>query len=57
VYAGTRRVQQFPELGRIVPEYETPLVREIIVGRLRIWYVVTNEVRIIAVFHGARDTR
>lgn len=58
VFAGTRRLRRFPTLGRVVPEYESPLVRELIQGDFRVWYVVaSDEIRIIAVSHGARDTR
>jgi plasmid stabilization system protein ParE len=57
VYAGTRRIQQFPEMGRVVPEYESPMVRELIIGRLRLWYTVGDDLLVIAVFHATRDTR
>ncbi len=36
--AGTDTLQDFPEKGRIVPEYSVPAVREIIVRSYRIIY-------------------
>lgn len=57
VYAGTRRLRRFPEMGRVVPEYESPAIRELIIGRLRLWYTLRDDILVIAVFDGARDTR
>ena len=50
-------LQQFPELGRIVPERGQRDLREIIVGNFRIIYRVRHErkvVEILRVWHGAR---
>src|SRR6266498_3574668 len=44
------------ERGRIVPEVESRAVREIFVYRYRLMYQVSgDEVRVIAVLHGAMD--
>jgi toxin ParE1/3/4 len=50
-------LQNFPELGRIVPERSQPTIREIVVGNYRIVYRVRHEqktVEILRVWHGAR---
>ncbi len=46
----------FPEMGREVPEYEDPNVRELLVSPYRIIYVVRkNRIDIIGVIHTARN--
>jgi plasmid stabilization system protein ParE len=46
----------FSERGRVVPEFNQPNVREILVQRYRLLYEVTSgEVQILAFVHGARD--
>lgn len=55
-----RSIRTFPEIGRVVPELEDPLVRELIVwhGRYRMIYRLlpeTNEARISLFFHTSRD--
>ena len=50
-------LQNFPELGRIVPERSQPTIREIVVGNYRVVYRVRHEqktVEILRVWHGAR---
>jgi plasmid stabilization system protein ParE len=45
----------FPELGRIVPEYQRPDLRELIFQNYRIVYrVKTDGVEVAAVVHCAR---
>jgi plasmid stabilization system protein ParE len=42
--------------GRVVPELADPSVRELVVGRYRLLYRITEQgVYIIAFIHGARD--
>jgi len=51
------KLQDFPEIGRVVPEYRRPNVREIIVRSYRIIYRVDPDrkaVEISRVWHGAR---
>lgn len=51
------RLQEFPELGRTVPEYRNDDVREIIFRRYRIVYRVDHEnnlCEIARVWHSAR---
>ena len=53
----TDRLQQFPELGRIVPEYKNDVIREIIFRPYRIVYRINHAVKlceIARVWHSAR---
>ena len=53
----TDRLQEFPELGRIVPEYRSDWIREIIFRPYRIVYRVDHErklCQIARVWHSAR---
>ena len=44
------------ERGRIVPELETPAIREVLVGRYRLIYEVQEtKIEVLAFLHGARD--
>jgi plasmid stabilization system protein ParE len=44
------------ERGRIVPELETPSIREVFVGRYRLIYEVEeSKIEVLAFLHGARD--
>jgi toxin ParE1/3/4 len=45
-----------PRLGRIVPEFEEEVLRELILGNYRIVYKIVNDFRIdiITVHHSAR---
>jgi toxin ParE1/3/4 len=57
--AETDKLQNFSELGRVVPEYLVPTIREIIVRSYRIVYRVDHErklVEIARVWHSARGT-
>ena len=53
------KLQDFPEIGRAVPEYGIPTIREIIVRPYRIVYRVDHArkvVEIARVWHSARGT-
>lgn len=55
----TDKLQTFSELGRVVPEYRVPTIREIILRSYRIVYRVDHErkvVEIARVWHAARGT-
>jgi toxin ParE1/3/4 len=55
--AETDKLQNFPEIGRVVPEYRNPTIREIIVRSYRIVYRVDHQrklVEIARVWHSAR---
>jgi plasmid stabilization system protein ParE len=57
----TRRsiqIAEFPNSGRVVPEFERNEIREVIEGRYRIIYLVEpKQVQVLAVIHGARDLK
>jgi plasmid stabilization system protein ParE len=57
--AESDKLQKFPEIGRVVPEYRVPTIREIIVRSYWIVYRVDRErnlVEIVRVWHAARGT-
>ncbi|HVM60509.1 MAG TPA: type II toxin-antitoxin system RelE/ParE family toxin [Verrucomicrobiae bacterium] len=55
----TRRSQQigdFPQSGRVVPEYQLEQIREVIEGSYRIiYYINPDQVDVLAVIHTARN--
>lgn len=53
IVIATRRLRDFPESGRIIPETEDQTLRGIIVQGYRIWNA--DHVLIIAIMHGSRD--
>ena len=56
VVAAVERLKAFPESGRIVPERDTPDIREVIVGRYRVVYRRTaGAVEIATVFRGSKQ--
>ena len=49
-------LDSLPERGRIIPEFNNTLLREIFVSRYRIMYEIkSHEIVIIAVVHMSRD--
>lgn len=54
--AATERLVPFPESGRIVPEFETPAIREVVLRPYRIVYrlVGTDEIHVLTVHHGSQ---
>lgn len=56
VVLATRRLKEFPESGRVIPEAEDKALREIIVRGYRVMYrLEADRVLILAVMHGSRD--
>ena len=50
------RLETFPKLGRIVPEYQDTNVRELIVGNYRVVYRIQGDhIGIAAIAHASRD--
>jgi len=50
------RLRRYPKLGRVVPEYDHPSIRELIVGNYRVVYRVRGQrVGIGAIVQGSRD--
>ena len=55
VYEMVTQLNQFPQIGRIVPEYNNPNLREILYKNYRIIYLIKDEcIEIISVIHGSR---
>ena len=57
IFARVDSLEQFPELGRVVPERNQPHIREIVVKPYRIVYRVHLKekfLEILRVWHGAR---
>ena len=51
-------LEDFPEIGRIVPEFNNENIRERIFGNYRIIYEITKtQINILAVIHGARKLK
>ena len=52
----TASLEKFPMMGRIVPEFENPNIRELIEGNYRIVYFIANKnaINIIRIHHSAR---
>ena len=58
VIGAVEMLEEFPELGRHVPEFTDPSLRELLHGHDRIIYEVGDDaVHILAVHHGARLLR
>lgn len=56
VVMAARRLQIFPERGRMIPEAENTNLREIIVQGYRVMYrLEPGRVLVLAVMHGSRD--
>ncbi len=56
VVAAVERLKAFPESGRMVPERNSPDIREVIVGRYRVVYRrKVGTVEIATVFRGSRQ--
>jgi len=53
----TKKLEKMPRCGRIVPELDDPMFREVIYGNHRIVYRIigADDIEILAVIHGARD--
>ena len=55
VVASVERLEAFPLSGRVVPEGNDEMLRELLWGNYRIVYRVADEViEVLTVFHGAR---
>jgi addiction module RelE/StbE family toxin len=56
--SSTDRLSEFPQSGRIVPEFNQEDIRELIVRSYRVVYqVIGDTVGIVRVHHGARRLR
>ena len=54
--AATDRLARFPESGRTVPEFENPLIREVVLKPYRIVYKLVggNEIHVLTVHHASQ---
>jgi toxin ParE1/3/4 len=53
-------IATFPEMGRVVPEFNSPMIREIFQSKYRIIYYYKNQkVEILRIIHGSKliDTK
>lgn len=56
IVAETEKLNEFPEIGRIVPEIGDTNVRELFVYSYRLIYEIsTDRIEILAIIHGKRD--
>lgn len=55
IFELSNNLEQFPNIGRKVPEYDNPKIRELLFKSYRIIYLVKmDHLEIISVFHGSR---
>jgi plasmid stabilization system protein ParE len=55
LYHSVDRLSAFPDSGRMVPEFQRPDLREVILGSYRIVYLLKGGIaEVLTVFHGAR---
>lgn len=53
VFKKAGNLSRFPEMGRVVPEFNEDALRELIIGDYRVMYEVKQErVEVLAVVHG-----
>ena len=58
IIAAIEIAAEFPEIGRIVPEYNNPVLREKILGDYRIVYrLKETAIEIVIIVHGSRLLR
>jgi|SRR4051794_26085001 toxin ParE1/3/4 len=57
--SNARRLADFPEMGRVVPEFNDPVIREIVVRSYRVIYRLDHSdyrIEVARFWHGARGT-
>ena len=54
-----KQLENFPKSGRIVPEFNSPIIRELIEGNYRIIYKIAkdNSIGIVRIHHAARQLK
>ncbi|MBU1932076.1 type II toxin-antitoxin system RelE/ParE family toxin [Patescibacteria group bacterium] len=56
IVSKAENLEEFPEIGRVVPEIGDENVRELIIYSYRLIYeIVPNGVQVLAIIHGRRD--
>jgi addiction module RelE/StbE family toxin len=53
----TDDLEEFPNMGRMVPEIKDTSIREIVIYSYRIIYHVSDNIEILAIIHGRQDFR
>jgi addiction module RelE/StbE family toxin len=49
-------LQQFPEMGRMIPELDDPSIRELLIYSYRLIYQISSsEIEVLALVHARRD--
>ncbi|MEO6405356.1 MAG: type II toxin-antitoxin system RelE/ParE family toxin [Ferruginibacter sp.] len=52
------QLERFPKAGRVVPEFDTKIIRELIEGNYRLVYKISpDQISIIRVHHSARQLK
>jgi len=52
------RLKDFPTSGRVVPEFQSPALREVIVPPYRVVYrIVSSEIHILRVWHSKQEIK
>jgi addiction module RelE/StbE family toxin len=56
LFTSTNLLKRHPRLGRMVPEFDNPNIRELIKGSYRIIYRIVDEkhIDVVTVYHSAR---
>jgi addiction module RelE/StbE family toxin len=55
VYEMVSHLEEFPKIGRKVPEYDDPNIREIVYKNYRIIYLVKEtHLEVISIIHGSK---
>ncbi len=55
IFQAVDRIAEFPQSGRIVPELNDPVVREVILGNYRLVYRLNEaNLDLLTIYHGAR---
>ena len=58
IISRVNQLENFPNSGRVVPEFNSELIRELIEGNYRIVYKINSEyVGIIRIHHSARELK
>jgi plasmid stabilization system protein ParE len=57
LFAAVERLAEFPQSGRLVPEFESRRARELIYGAYRVFYRVDDAVVILTVRHASQLIR
>lgn len=57
IHSQVESLKKHPHLGRVVPEFEDPSIKELITGNFRIVYLIISEYKIdiLRIFHSARN--